>query len=208
LNFIALLGWSHPSGKEILTFAEMVDGFDLSRLNPAGAIFDRVKLKWMNSMHLRALPDQEIWALIQPFLAREQMEFPNDVEWQNKSVQVFKSYMEILADAIPLYRPLNDKAYVILPEAEEALKWPATKAVLTVWKDLVQAHPRDYLSEEEFLKIQDEVKAKTGAKGKDLFGPIRVAVIGKPQGAELKILVPLMKTSSLVARAEQALART
>ena len=208
LNFIALLGWSHPEGKEIMSVEDMVQAFDISRLNPSGAIFDRVKFKWMNSQHLRALPNMELWKAIHPFLAREKMELPADPVWQDKSITVFKPYMEILSDAIELYKPLNDKSYVILPEAEEAMKWEATKAVLTTWKELVAAHPSDYMTEEEFLKIQDEVKNKTGAKGKNLFMPIRVAVIGKPHGAELKILVPLMKKASLVARAEQALAWT
>ena len=45
-------------------------------------------------------------------------------------------------------------------------------------------------------------------KGKNLFMPIRVAVIGKPQGTELKILVPLMKKSSLIERADKALEMT
>ncbi|MGE5086886.1 MAG: glutamate--tRNA ligase [Bacillota bacterium] len=208
LNFIALLGWSHPEGKEIMSVDDMIQAFDISRLNPSGAIFDRVKFKWMNSQHLRALPNMELWKAIQPFLAREKMELPSDPVWQDKSITVFKPYMEILSDAIELYKPLNDKSYVILPEAEEAMKWETTKAVLTTWKELVTAHPSDYMTEEEFLKIQDEVKNKTGAKGKNLFMPIRVAVIGKPHGAELKILVPLMKKASLIARAEQALAWT
>ncbi|KHD88134.1 MAG: glutamyl-tRNA synthetase [Bdellovibrio sp. ArHS] len=207
LNFIALLGWSHPEGKEIMSVEDMIQAFDISRLNPSGAIFDRVKFKWMNSQHLRALPNMELWNAIQPFLAREKMELPQDPVWQDKSITVFKPYMEILSDAIELYRPLNDKSYVILPEAEEAMKWEATKAVLTAWRDLVKAHTSDYMSEDEFLKIQDEVKNQTGAKGKNLFMPIRVAVIGKPHGAELKILVPLIKKDSLVARAEKALAQ-
>ncbi|MGZ3775637.1 MAG: glutamate--tRNA ligase [Pseudobdellovibrionaceae bacterium] len=208
LNFIALLGWSHPEGKEIMSVDDMIQAFDISRLNLAGAIFDRVKFKWMNAMHLRALPNVELWNLIQPFLAREKMELPQDSQWQEKSAGVFKTSMETLVDAIELYRPLNDKSFVILPEAEETLKWEPTKAVLTAWRDLIKAHGSDYLTEEEFLKIQDEVKNKTGAKGKHLFMPIRVAVIGKPHGTDLKILVPLMKKSSLVDRAEQALANT
>ncbi|KYG63547.1 glutamate--tRNA ligase [Bdellovibrio bacteriovorus] len=207
LNFIALLGWSHPEGKEIMSVDDMIQAFDISRLNPSGAIFDRVKFKWMNAQHLRALPNMELWNAIQPFLAREKMELPQDPVWQDKSITVFKPYMEILSDAIELYKPLNDKSYVILPEAEEAMKWESTKAVLTAWKELVSAHTSDYMTEEEFLKIQDEVKNKTGAKGKNLFMPIRVAVIGKPHGAELKILVPLMKKDSLIARAEKALAQ-
>lgn len=207
LNFIALLGWSHPEGKEIFSVEDMINVFDISRLNHSGAIFDRVKFKWVNAMHLRTLPNKEIWKEIQPFLARENMELPQDPVWQEKSVEVFKSYMEVLADAIELYRPLNDKSYVILPEAEETMKWEPTKAVLTAWKELVEAYPNEYMTEDEFLKIQDEVKNKTGAKGKHLFMPIRVAVIGKPHGAELKILVPLMNKKSLVDRAALALAQ-
>lgn len=207
LNFIALLGWSHPNGKEILTLQEMIDGFSLDRLHPSGAVFDRVKLKWMNATHLRALPNMEIWNLIQPFLAREQMDLPKDPAWQERSIAAFKTSMEILSDAIELYKPLNDKSFVVLPEAEEALAWEPTKAVLTTWRDLLQASGKEYLSEEEFLKIQDEVKVKANAKGKNLFMPIRVAVIGKPHGTELKILVPLIKVSSLVERANQVLAK-
>ncbi len=207
LNFIALLGWSHPEGKEIFSIEDMINVFDISRLNHSGAIFDRVKFKWVNAMHLRALPNMELWKQIQPFLARENMELPQDPVWQEKSIEVFKSYMEVLADAIELYRPLNDKSYVILPEAEETMKWEPTKAVLTAWKELVEAYPNEYMTEDEFLKIQDEVKNKTGAKGKHLFMPIRVAVIGKPHGAELKILVPLMNKKSLVSRAALALAQ-
>lgn len=207
LNFIALLGWSHPEGKEIMTVDDMIRAFDVSRLNPSGAVFDRVKFKWMNAMHLRALPNMDLWKEIQPFLAREKMDLPKDTAWQEKSIGVFKTSMETLADAIELYKPLNDSSFVVLPEAEETLAWEPTKAVLTAWKDLVQASGKDYLSEEEFLKIQDEVKNKTGAKGKNLFMPIRVAVIGKPHGTELKILVPLIKTSSLAVRANKVLAK-
>lgn len=207
LNFIALLGWSHPEGKEIMSVDDMVQAFDVSRLHNSGAVFDRVKFKWMNAMHLRALPNMELWKAIQPFLAREKMELPQDPAWQEKSIVAFKTSMETLVDAIELYRPLNDKSFVILPEAEETLAWEPTKLVLSTWRDLVQTSGKDYLTEEEFLKIQDEVKVKANAKGKNLFMPIRVAVIGKPHGTELKILVPLIKTSSLVDRANKVLAK-
>lgn len=207
-NFIALLGWSHPEGKEVLAMEEMIRAFTLDRLNPAGAVFDRVKLKWMNSMHLRALPHAELWQMIEPYLKQAGLELPADSKWQEQSVGVFKTSMEILSDAVELYRPLDDKSFQILDEAKETLAWEPTKSVLQAWHDLIQAHPADYLSEEEFLKIQDEVKNKTGAKGKNLFMPIRVAVIGKPHGTELKILVPLMKKQSLLNRANLALARS
>lgn len=78
--------------------------------------------------------------------------------------------------------------------------------VVQAWREKVQSFTGDYLSEDDFSRIQDEVKEACGVKGKFLFMPIRVAVIGKPHGAELKILVPLLDKSTLVSRADQALA--
>jgi len=206
-NFVALMGWSHPDGKEVLSLNEMIQGFDVARLNPAGAVFDAVKLKWMNAQHLRAHTDREIYALITPFLQRAGYDLPSDPEWQEKSVSVFKTSMETLADAVELYRPLSDKSFALQPEAEEVFGWEQTKSVLTAWKDLLMAEGTEFLSEARFLQLQDLVKEKSGAKGKFLFQAIRVAVIGKPHGTELKHLVPLMKKSSLLSRAEECLKR-
>ena len=44
-------------------------------------------------------------------------------------------------------------------------------------------------------------------KGKHLFMPIRVAVIGKPQGTELKMLVPLLHKKTLIRRADSVLSQ-
>lgn len=202
LNFIALLGWSHPDGKEVMTLQEMISGFDLNRVNPAGAVFDAVKLKWMNAQHLRALENNLLWKLIEPFLMKENFELPQDPAWRDQSLNVFKSSMETLVDAIELYRPLSDKSYQVLSDADEVFTWATTETVLKTWKELLENHSEEYLSEAQFLQIQDLVKEKAQVKGKNLFMPIRVAVIGKPHGTELKILVPLMNKKSLINRAQ------
>ena len=206
-NFILLLGWSHPEGKEVLSMDEMIQSFSVERLHTSGAVFDRVKLKWMNAQHLRAKSNSELWKLTEPFLTKAGLKLPAEPAWQEQSIEVFKTSMETLVDAIELYRPLDDSQYEIFADSDETLKWEPTKAVLAAWIELLKAYPGERMSEAEFLKMQDEVKIKTSAKGKNLFMPIRVAVIGKPHGTELKILIPLMKKSSLVARAEKALAK-
>jgi glutamyl-tRNA synthetase len=207
LNFLVLLGWTHPQEKEVLTMDEMIKEFAVDRLHTAGAVFDRVKLRWMNAQHLRAKSSAELWKLTEPFLKKAGLHLPTDPQWQEQSIEVFKTSMETLVDAIELYKPLDDTGYVIYPESDETLKWEPTKSVLLAWIELLKSHPREAMTGDEFLKMQDEVKNKTGAKGKNLFMPIRVAVIGKPHGTELKILVPLMKKHSLIARAEKALAK-
>jgi len=204
-NFLALLGWTHPDEKEIIPMSELIEKFDLQKLHSSGAVFDAVKLKWMNAQYLRAKPNQELAGLVSPFLKAANV----DVSLVNMSqaLDAFKPYMETLADSVELFRLLDDQAYHIFPEGEETLKWEASKNVIIAWCELLKKYESDVLSESEFLKLQDTVKEMTGAKGKNLFMPIRVAVIGKPQGTELKILAPLMKKTSLVARAEKCLAK-
>jgi nondiscriminating glutamyl-tRNA synthetase len=207
-NFLALLGWSHPAEKEIMSMQDMKDAFTLDRVHASGAVFDRVKLKWMNAQHLRALSSSEIWNQISPFLKEAGLKLLEDSDWQIKSVETFKTYMEILSDAVNLYTPLDDAKYEIKAESQEALKWESTKPVLLAWSECVKNHPKETFTEDEFLKIQDEVKVKTSQKGKNLFFPIRIALIGQPHGAELKILVPLMTKKSILTRAEIAIAQT
>lgn len=206
-NFIVLLGWSHPEAKEILSEKDLIESFSVERLHSSGAVFDFKKLRWMNAQYLRALPNQELWLQIAPRLRAAGIDVSADPSWQLKSVDIFKSSMEVLEDAIELYRPLDDKHFVVHEESAEALKWEPTTKVLRAWRDLVAGFPEEVLSEADFLKLQDQVKEQTGAKGKNLFMPIRVAVIGRPQGTELKVLVPLMSKRNLLTRADQVLAQ-
>ena len=60
LNYMALLGWSPPSGKEILTIDEMVKDFDLKDVHDTPAIFDIKKLEWMNGVYIRNLSEGDL----------------------------------------------------------------------------------------------------------------------------------------------------
>jgi nondiscriminating glutamyl-tRNA synthetase len=110
--------------------------------------------------------------------------------------------MTTLADVERLFQPLADNAYKIGEEAGEVLAWPETPKTWAAWKAALDAHPSDRVTEAEFNALQDKVKETAGVKGKHLFMPIRVAVIGKPHGSELKILVPLLSKASLLKRVE------
>lgn len=75
LNFIALLGWSHPEGKEIFSFEEFLKVMSLDRIQKTGPIFDTKKLDWMNGVYIRNLPIHELKKRLQPFLPAD---FPHD----------------------------------------------------------------------------------------------------------------------------------
>src|SRR5579875_1814466 len=57
VNFLSLLGWSPPGGdREIFSRAELCELFDLDRVQKHGAVFDVVKLTWMNGEYIRTAP--------------------------------------------------------------------------------------------------------------------------------------------------------
>lgn len=203
-NFIALLGWSSPEGQEILTEEQMIQQFSLDRFTPSAAVFDETKLKWMNATHLRALPHTELWSRLEPFFAEAGLVFSGDADWRDRALGLLKTSMETLKDGVELFRLLSE-SFEVLEEAKETLGWDTSRAVIDAWKSKVEAFDGEYLAEADFNRIQDEVKDTCQVKGKHLFMPIRVAVIGKPHGAELKHLVPLIPKAQLLKRASNCL---
>ncbi len=207
-NFMLLSGWSSPNeNQEIMTREEQIALFTSDRFNASPAVFDPVKLEWMNSMYLRALPHEELWARVKPFLDEAGVEIPDasSAEWRDQALATFKVKMTTLHDAVQLFTPLADSKFEIKPDAAETLEWPDTRKVLLAWKSELENVPGTRLTEARFDQAQEAVKTAVGVKGKNLFMPIRVAVIGQPHGSELKHVVPLLSKSSLLKRVDQAI---
>lgn len=205
LNFIALLGWSDAQGREVMTMEEMIEAFDPSRLHQSSAVFDEQKLLWMNATHLRSLSHEDLWRRLRVLLDQEGLKFSGDEEWVDRALSLFKTSMETLNDGIELFRPLSETRLKVFEESNEVLSWESTPKVIESWKRLLKEKDEKYLSEEDFVNIQNQIKDELSVKGKHLFMPIRVAVIGKPHGAELKELVPLLKREVLIERASEVL---
>ncbi|MEK7588628.1 MAG: glutamate--tRNA ligase [Patescibacteria group bacterium] len=60
VNFLALLGWNPGGEKEIFTKEELINIFDISRIQNSGAQMNLEKLEWMNKEHIKLLPHEEI----------------------------------------------------------------------------------------------------------------------------------------------------
>ena len=67
VNYIALLGWSPKSDREIFSLAELAESFSVAGLNKSPAVFDYDKLRWMNSEYIKALSPDEFAAKALPF---------------------------------------------------------------------------------------------------------------------------------------------
>ncbi len=70
LNYLALLGWSIAEDRDVFSLTEMVEAFDVTRVNPNMARFDVKKAEAINAAHLRALPVAEFVTRVTPYLAK------------------------------------------------------------------------------------------------------------------------------------------
>jgi glutamyl-tRNA synthetase/nondiscriminating glutamyl-tRNA synthetase len=74
----------------------------------------------------------------------------------------------------------------------EVLAAPKTADVLAAFAEQAEGDPSP-MTPERFKATMNEVKAKTGAKGKELFHPVRIALTGSHSGPEFDKLIPILE---------------
>lgn len=68
VNFVALLGWNPGGDRELFSMGELVEYFDLAKIQKAGAVFNVEKLDWMNGEYIRKKSSAELAALLRPYV--------------------------------------------------------------------------------------------------------------------------------------------
>jgi glutamyl-tRNA synthetase/nondiscriminating glutamyl-tRNA synthetase len=215
-NYLALLGWA-PSGgtREIFARQELIKEFSLERVTPSPAVFDMEKLYWLNRHYIKEAPPERIERLAGPFFLSSigELPVPQDATASSSEASVvtewFAKVTQLLAPSVDRLDQLPEKASLIFnydpraalsaPDNAEVLALPNTDAVLTrfAYKILEDESAREArLTSELFKKIVNEVKAETGAKGKDLFHPIRIVITGSHSGPEFDKLIPILEEGS------------
>jgi len=111
-NFLALLGWSPPDGKEVLSKDELVQNFSLEGINRANAIFNFTendprrwtddKALWMNAEYIRTMPLDELIPMVKTELRANKLwreEYDDDEsEWLRKTVDLIRQRYFTLKD--------------------------------------------------------------------------------------------------------------
>ena len=69
VNYLGLLGFSPPDGREMLELDEMSQVFDLARVQRSAAVYDPKKLEWLNTQYLKAWPALQVAERVRPVLA-------------------------------------------------------------------------------------------------------------------------------------------
>lgn len=97
VNYLALLGWTFPEDKEIMSLKDMEENFDLKKMRLSPAAFNMEKFEWMNGEYIRNLLDEELLKRLQEFL----VDHP-DKDKIEKVVPLIKDRIKKLSEFIPL----------------------------------------------------------------------------------------------------------
>ncbi|MAH60773.1 MAG: glutamate--tRNA ligase [Legionellales bacterium] len=204
LNYLALLGWSHPRGEEILSLSDLIETFSISRVHASAAVFDVAKLRWLNGQHVRHMDIDHLWSLCQPLLAQEGVHLPDDDQWYQRGLPVALSEFFTLNDGVAfMKRWFNESDFKIEPGHESILKADHVPDLIRMWlKGLPNSQ---YIGLEEYQVLVNDIKKNLKVKGKMLFAPLRIAMIGLPDGPDLSLLAQAIPTEMLKDRAYQCL---
>jgi nondiscriminating glutamyl-tRNA synthetase len=203
VNYLALLGWAPTGGtREIFSPEELIKEFSLQRVTPSPAVFDMEKLYWLNRHYIKQSPPERIEKLAEPFFVGAGLlpESPDERTraWFSKVVALLKPSVDKL-DQLPERAALifryDAAAALNSPDNAEVLASPNSGEVLNVFAAKVEDYPPP-MTPERFKAIMNEVKAKTGVKGKDLFHPVRIALTGSHSGPEFDKLIPILEEGS------------
>lgn len=194
VNFMALLGWTPPDGREFLTLPEIVHQFSLERVTKAPSVFDPDKLRWMNANYIRGLDRRDLARRCLPFLKAAGLvaagledgeaapEPPagmlaadfGRVEWV---VGLEQERIETLADIVPATEFFFRQSIVYDEPAAKTLHGEGVRAAL---ERVLEAYrqPIEWVPE-TLESVGRAVVAELNLPAKRVFQPIRAAVTGR-----------------------------
>jgi len=183
LNYLALMGWSHPEGKEIFNLDEYIRVFDIKDVQKTAPIFDPVKLEWLNGEYIRKLKVQDLKLKIVDF-------------YQNKLSE------KVIEKTIPLIQERIKKLADYWDYCQFFFERPVSYEInLYNKKDLFKEvfYKLEKLSSWKAANIGEamvNLAKKLNIKNSQFFMILRVAIMGK------KISPPLNESMEILGKEE------
>jgi len=183
LNYLALMGWSHPEGKEVFSLEEYIKVFDIKDIQTTAPVFDIIKLEWMNGEYIRNLKFETLNLRIREYIGKSY-----DEKIVEKTIPIVRERLKKLSD----YLPLCD-FFFEAPKTYE-IDLGEYKAVLIKIHDNLQKI-ENFTAEQIGLSMGECAK-EIGMKNSEFFQILRVVITGK------KVSPPLNESMEIVGKQE------
>jgi glutamyl/glutaminyl-tRNA synthetase len=199
-NYLALIGWSPGADEEVLPIDELARRFRIEDVGHSAGVFDVEKLAWVNRHYLKAAAPDRLAQLAVPYLQQAgwlSEPLPGDLQYLASVIPVAAASVDRLEQIPARLAFLFDYA------ASRALGNPAiaqeageSAGVIEALAGELESSP-PLIDRETFRAMAKRVQQSSGAKGKALFHPIRLALTGEAEGIELDIAVPAIERGAL-----------
>jgi glutamyl-tRNA synthetase len=93
LNFVAFLGWSPASNQEDMTLKDLIDSFEVSRINRSDALVNMEKLSWHNKNHFRRLVNDS--SELPAIVTRVRSQLPSHEKWPDEYLSTCIKLMSV-----------------------------------------------------------------------------------------------------------------
>lgn len=195
VNYVSLLGWNPGDEREYFLLPELIDVFDINRINKSNAAFSIEKLRWLNGEHIRALSPEEFHKRATPWYPQSLSAF--DLAALSALIQI---RTESLSDIPELVGFLAE-----LPEYEAPLfEHQKSKSTLESSKNVLEAviplfeGLSEWTNENIFLCLKN-YSQESGMKVGTVMWPIRTALSGQASspGGATELAAILGKDESL-----------
>ena len=196
VNYIALLGWSPEENREIFSLEELIQKFDYHRISKSPAVFDIVKLRWMNGEYIKAMEFEAFYEMAEPYL-KKALTKPLDLK---KIAAMVKTRIEVFPDIeemVDFFEQLPE--YDVSMYAHKKMKTNRESSLEVLSEILPRLEAQEDYSNDALYGMLAKYVEEKGCKNGYVMWPIRTAVSGKqttPAGAT-EIMEILGKEESL-----------
>lgn len=205
LGFIATLGWNDGTEQEVFTKSELIEKFDLKRVQKSGARFDEKRLLWMNGQFIRALDINELTTRVEQFWPETAKSA--DPEYRTRVLTLAQDRLKTLSDL-----PVLTSYFFSEPEADMSLITGNKQLAKLTGDERAQLLRSTVESLESVADwTSDSIQAclnklleSTGQKPGILFSLIRIAITWAPFSPQLNDTLELLGKDTSLDRLKRA----
>ena len=182
VNYLVLLGWSPSINEEVFSMDELIKNFDETRISKSSSQYDEKKLEWFNHQYIKNMNDADYLNWVKQYFTRDTSNKTD--EWVDKLLLIYKDHLNYGREIDEVTSNFFvDKIDIKSEELEFLESDKVIPKVIEAFKEEV-SKITDWNIENINIAINN-VKEKTGAKGKLLYMPIRIKASGFMHGPEL-----------------------
>ena len=182
VNYLVLLGWSPSINEEVFSMDELIKNFDETRISKSSSQYDEKKLEWFNHQYIKNMNDADYLNWVKQYFTRDTSNKTD--EWVDKLLLIYKDHLNYGREIDEVTSNFFvDKIDIKSEELEFLESDEVISKVIEAFKEEV-SKTIDWNIENINVAINN-VKEKTGAKGKLLYMPIRIKASGFMHGPEL-----------------------